>query len=118
VIVEDDITVDSIDEQILAGRGLVPDHLWDGVRAHILTGRPTGNFLSAVFANDLLNAATGADEVSLERLPDIMRFLHNYAPAWCWGSRAVRARWRELGGIEGRAHEDAEIERLYEASRR
>ncbi|RUN77294.1 hypothetical protein [Sphingomonas sp. TF3] len=108
------VTVASVDEQIAAGRSLVPDHLWTGVRAHILHGTSTGSFLSAVFANDLLNAATSADEVSLDRLPDLMRFLHNYAPFHCWGSRRVRDLWRELGGVGRRAYEDPRFERLKE----
>ncbi|WP_010185987.1 hypothetical protein [Sphingomonas sp. PAMC 26605] len=110
------VTIASVDEQIAAGRALVPDHLWTGVREHILFGRRSGNFLSAAFANDLLNAATGADEVSFERLPDLMRFLHNYAPYHCWGSRAVRDLWRELGGVERAAFEDPRFESLKEAA--
>ena len=108
------VTVDTVDAQISEGRSLVPDHLWPGVRRHILEGIGTGNFLAAVFANDLLEAACGADEVSLERLPDIMRFMHNYAPAYCWGSRAIVVRWRRLGGVAGRAFDDAGLIQAWE----
>ncbi|MCP3729289.1 hypothetical protein M9978_02510 [Sphingomonas sp. MG17] len=105
-----DSAVDDVTAQLAEGKSLVPDHLWGGILNHVLEGHGTGSFLTHVFRNDLLNAATGADEVSLARLPDLMRFLHNYAPQSSWGTPKRVSRWREAGGIRGGAHEleDAE----------
>jgi hypothetical protein len=99
-----DDTVDLVTDQLAQGRSLVPGHLFDGILNHVLGGRGTGGFLAAVFSNDALEVACRADDVSLARLPDIMRFMHNYTPLGCWGSREKAARWRELGGIRGGAH--------------
>jgi len=114
-VVSDDMA--DVERSLARGQALVPDHLWDGLRGYILFGLENGTFLSAVFANDLLSAATGADEVSLGRLPDLMRFMHNYAPELCWGSKAVRNSWRRLGGVEGGACRDAAHEALFERSK-
>ncbi len=86
------------------GRIHVPDHVWGGIVGHVLDGIPTGNFLTGLFENNLLNAACGADEICLARIDDLARFMHNNAPEACWGS-AERVRiWRNAGGIRGGAH--------------
>jgi hypothetical protein len=95
--------VDRATRDLEADRALVPPHLFEGVRDHILLGRPTGSFLTAVFANDLHDAAVLADPISLAGLPDLVRFLHANAPLRSCGSREDVARWRRLGGIAGGA---------------
>jgi hypothetical protein len=99
-----DDTVDLVRAQLAEGRHLVPSHLWGGIFNHVLEGRETGNFLSAMFENNLLNAVCGADETTLAGIRDLMLFMHNYAPAGCWGSREQLQRWRQAGGIRGGAH--------------
>lgn len=84
----------------------VADHLKPGVLGHILHGQRTGDFLAAVFANDLSQAVMRADPVSLNALPALMRFLYNDAPTGCWGSRAAVDNWRYRGGLLG-WHESA-----------
>lgn len=64
----------------------VPPHLREGIINHIQTGRGVGNFLDAVLCNDLRNAIFCADRVSLQALPTIVRWLHNYAPSQCHGN--------------------------------
>jgi hypothetical protein len=86
---------------------LIPEHLRDGMRRYIFDGVPTGDFLAAVLANDLRDAAVRADHINLMALPEIVRFLHNEAPAACWGdARRVRA-WTETGGLRGLSTETA-----------
>lgn len=92
-----------IGRDIEADRALVPPHLFEGVRDHILIGRETGSFLTAVFANDLRDAAVRADDISLAGLPNLMRFLYAHAPPRACGSREEVARWRRLGGVAGGA---------------
>lgn len=104
-----DDTVAEVLAQIEQGRYLVPPHLWQGITNHIIYGGDTGNFLTAMFRNDFLNAATGADEVTSARFYDLALFLFNYAPSPCFGSHEAVGRWRAAGGIRGGAHllEDA-----------
>lgn len=111
----DDVNVSSVDTRITAGTKMVPGHLWAGIRGHVLAGIQTGDFLSAVFANDLLEAAVRADPISLVNLPGIMRFMQNYAPRACWGSRGLRDAWRRHGGVRGGAHNHAEVIAAMEA---
>lgn len=98
-------TAEDVHAQLERGRSLVPEHLWAGIRNHVLDGCPTGDLLRYVFENNLLEAACRMDEVSHQRIGDLMRFMHNYAPETCWGSAERVQRWRDAGGIRGGAHE-------------
>lgn len=82
---------------------LVPEHLIDGLDAHVQNGRKTGSFLFAVLANNLRDAVLQADAKSLEGLPAIMGWLHNEAPSQCWGSPEKVNGWRARGGYFGGA---------------
>lgn len=64
----------------------VPEGLHEGLIEYIVQRRPTGGFLAAVLTNDLQQAAVRADEVNARHLREIVLFLHNDAPAPCWGS--------------------------------
>ncbi len=54
-------------------------------------GRPTGGFLRAVLANDLIEAATKADDENALLLLEYARFLYNHMPSDCWGSYEIVA---------------------------
>jgi hypothetical protein len=82
----------------LAHRAKVPESLHDGLIAHILTGRRTGDFLRAILENDLYGACARADEDNRYRLYDVVFFLTNYAPSGCWRSPEAVATWRAHGG--------------------
>ncbi len=71
----------------------VPHHLRDGMLAYITDHRPTGEFLTAVFENDLQGALMRADPVSLTALRDIVQYIQSCAPAPCWGSEAAVENW-------------------------
>ena len=64
----------------------LPEHLRNGFRAYIGKHRPMGGFGMAVLRNDLTEACGRADEINRPILADIVRWLHNEAPAACWGS--------------------------------
>ena len=55
-----------------------------------------GNFLQAVLANDLQKAVGHADDISLECLSGIIKFLYNDAPGACWGSPDKVKSWLEM----------------------
>lgn len=58
----------------------------DSIRWYVDHGRPTGGFLRAVLANDLMEAIRRGDESSLENLPAICRYIYNDIPANVHGS--------------------------------
>lgn len=88
-------------QQALAGRHLVPPHLWDGTFRYVIDGGHTGHFLCAVFENDLREAIARGDETSIAGLNGLVQFLYNYAPPGCWGSKDKHNRWLQCGGIMG-----------------
>lgn len=79
----------------------VPFHLHEGIMAYCLQGRPTGSFLAACFANDLMQAVSHADPASLAALKPICQFLYGYAPVPAWGSRERLNQWTAQGGMAG-----------------
>jgi hypothetical protein len=58
----------------------------DSIRRFVDHGIPTGGFLRAVLANDLMEAVGRADESSLVNLADICRYVYNDIPANAHGS--------------------------------
>jgi len=71
----------------------VPVTLQDGLVQYCAARRPMGGFLTAVVRNDLAGAVGRADPVSMVALAGIIQFLHNYAPAPCWGSPIIVDAW-------------------------
>lgn len=59
---------------------------------------PPGDFLYAVFTNDLRRAFALADEENLSALPAIVSYMYNHMPADCQGSQERVRKWL--------AHED------------
>ncbi len=59
-----------------------------------------GDFLQAVLYNNLGAAVGVADEVTLECLSGIIKFMHNEAPAACWGTPEKAQAWLEIDGHE------------------
>ena len=60
---------------------------------YIRHGTPKGGFLSAVLANNLLNAAMRADGDNFETLAHVARWCYNHVPSIAWGSREKYDRW-------------------------
>lgn len=83
--------------------GLLPAHIRSGVQVYIETGRLPGHFLQAVISNNLSTSFGLADEISRERLFDIVSFFHNEAPGPCWGSVEKMHAWAAQDGLSGEA---------------
>lgn len=79
----------------------IPPHMHDGIVQYILTGRPTGSFLTAIFENDLKGACNRADHENQKIIFDYVFFLYNNAPSACWGSEARHQEWIRIGGLRG-----------------
>ena len=77
--------------------------LENSLKRYVLMGDPVGGFLSAVLENDLFGAVGMADERNAPEINRYVRWLYNYAPAVCKGSREARRAWQEAGGREGLA---------------
>jgi len=71
----------------------IPEHMRAGMLRWIAFGIHPGDFLSAVLENDLKGAVHRGDDLNRNRLVSYVVFLHNYAPATCWGSPAKVALW-------------------------
>lgn len=75
--------------------------------AYVQTGRPVGDFLQAVIANDLRNAVNYADDENLQNLPAYIGYLVNKVPGTCWGSREAYKAWIDHAGLKGTDYADA-----------
>jgi hypothetical protein len=80
----------------------LPRQSWETLTEYIAFGRPTGDFLYYVLANDLMRAVMKADELNIQRLRDYAVFLDTCAPVGCYGSQAAVNEWKRTGGVVGR----------------
>ena len=83
-----------INREALAESG-IPDYMQHHVAAYMETGRPVGDFLSAVINNDLNRAVAHADANNIRALPEYVRFFFNHCPVGSWGHENATSEWRE-----------------------
>lgn len=74
----------------------IPDYMRDSVEAYVKRGVPFGDFLTAVFSNDLVNSYGKADDINIRNIPAYVNFLYNFAPSACWGSKEKIKKWKGL----------------------
>lgn len=79
----------------------LPRYMQDSVWGYIQYGRPIGDFLTAVFSNDLVGAYSRADEANAAAMRDYASFLYSEAPRGCWGSAEAVQRWQFHSGLRG-----------------
>lgn len=77
-------------------------HMHEGIVAHVLDGRPTGGFLTAVLCDRLSEAVLAADDDNRRRIVEWATLLRSL-PADAWGSIEIVKAWRERGGMRGEA---------------
>lgn len=87
----------------ITGLDKIPEHMHEGVRAYILHGRHVGDFLTAIFSNNLALAVYRADPENLAAITGWVSFLHWEVPSPAWGSPEKVRAWQERGGLEGAA---------------
>lgn len=78
---------------------MLPEHMQGAMERYIAHGIPPGSFLTAVLENDLFEAIGRADYENVQRLADYVRFLYNFAPSNCYGSREKIEAWVISGGM-------------------
>ena len=81
----------------------LPGHMRESTRAYIETGRPVGDFLTAVFENDFIHATLRADVTNRAMLREWAQFLVNECPPESYGSKQLVKAWRERGGMNSKA---------------
>lgn len=79
----------------------IPVYMKPGILRYVIDGVPLGGFLEAVFMNDLVRAATKADDVNSGHLYRYAKLLY-HLPMACWGSEDAIRKWCEGGGARGR----------------
>lgn len=79
----------------------IPDYMQYGLATYVLFGITSGSFLTALLEGNLFGALRQADDVNFRHLPEYAHFLHNAAPAGCFGSEARVEEWSKDGGLKG-----------------
>ncbi len=79
----------------------IPERMARAIIKYIWQGQPVGDFLQAVIANDLMDAACRADDVNIHLLKQYCKFFFNVAPGGCFGSRDIYTEWMKTGGLSG-----------------
>ena len=73
----------------------IPIHTLESMKRYVEHGIPPGDFLEAVFANDLLDAVGRADGNNSRAIRAIASWVYQEAPGTCHGSRQKVKDWIE-----------------------
>lgn len=71
----------------------VPHHLREGLLRYFSDGILPGSFLQAVLCNDLAQAVSRGDPISIAGMTSLVAFLQWSTPAMAWGSREHVLAW-------------------------
>jgi hypothetical protein len=71
----------------------VPSNTLDSLRRYAIYHIPTGGFLTAVLANDLMQAVARADICNRAALHAICQYVFNCLPRQCWGNYVAVEEW-------------------------
>jgi hypothetical protein len=72
---------------------LLPPEAARSIQLYLEEGKDMGQFLTAIFANDLFEACGRADDKNKYRLFDYVFWIYNYAPGNCHGSYEIVKSW-------------------------
>ena len=79
----------------------IPPYTRADIDRYIEKGVITDRFLCSILENKLKQSYQNADEANLVAIPAIVSYLYNNAPAGCWGSPDIVAKWMDHKGMEG-----------------
>ena len=71
----------------------IPDHMMKNIKGYVEGKEYLGGFLTAVFANDLMQAVGRADEINMELIPIYSSYIYNFLPLNCHGSYEIIENW-------------------------
>lgn len=74
---------------------VIPFYMYDGLEQYVFDGARPGSFLCAVLENDLVKAASRADDKNMQCLAAWASLLYNVMPCRSWGSRKAIDAWVE-----------------------
>ena len=77
---------------------MIPENLKQSLDRYAEHKIPTGGFLHAVLANDLMEAVGRADDFNVKLLWDICNYVYNDMPITCHGSYKIVDEW--LKGVQ------------------
>ena len=73
----------------------IPDYMIGTLVRYVVNRIAPGDFLMAVLENDFMEACGRADSSNIGCLDAYAKFLYNYVPANCKGSREAVKAWLE-----------------------
>lgn len=79
----------------------LPNYMYNYIQGYIEDGRPIGDFLTAIFSNQLVQSFAHADTNNRQRLDAYATFLFNEAPIGSHGSIEAVLSWQARGGLNG-----------------
>ena len=84
----------------------IPRYMHGGIVRYVENGIPPGHFLTAVFANDFMEAARRADDTNASCIHEYIRLLPSL-PIGCHGSPEAVREWIGHRGLHGLNREDS-----------
>ncbi len=79
----------------------LPAHMRSGAQLFVEDGVRPGDFLMAVFQNDLKGAFQRADHINQHLIAEYVEWLHWEVPAPAQGSPEKVKAWIDQGGLKG-----------------
>jgi hypothetical protein len=73
------------------------------IDAYVSRGEHPGGFVLAVLENDLFAAHCRAGAENTRLLDDIIEYVYNHTPYYCWGSAKATQEWMS-GGFRKHGH--------------
>jgi len=87
---------------------MIPRFTKECIDQYVQKGVPLGDFLTAVMANDLMEAFSRADENNTRHMRDIVFYVYNHTPHICHGNYGLVDEWI-IKHKEGRILDDMSI---------
>ncbi len=107
-LIPEDSQYRHVAEEALSRITIIPPYCRKGVLAWFFEGHRSGEFLMAVFRNDLFEAVAHADPENIKRLRDYVQYLYNYTLKGCYGSEERVNEWAAHGGLAGLVKKERE----------
>lgn len=73
----------------------IPQYMVNPVYEYVMNKQPVGDFLTAVFSNNLFEAVGRADNANRECLHKYAMLMYNQFPSDAWGSKEKVKSWLE-----------------------
>jgi hypothetical protein len=81
--------------------GLIPTHMWPGVKEYLEFGTLQGDFLRSIIIHDFYNAIFRADHMNQACIVGWAQFLCWHMPMDCHGTVEKYNSWHLKGGLRG-----------------